>query len=165
MTDIELGKAESPPGSSEPNYVLWYVETEFSDIRGVRYTVRTNKAFGSGTAPRRVRRWKVDVWRPQKSDHLRSIWWIDFRDWLARKLARGRGPDGIEPSGARSVEPAQPRELRDGRYRLSGRATVRMKSLKRWLAGDQVGQRQRRRSERRIRPEWKSGSGDVLEVN
>jgi hypothetical protein len=93
VTTVELGKTEPAPGSSEPDYVLWYAETEFSDIRGVRFTVRTKKAFGSGTAPRRVRSWKVDVWRPQRSDHMRSIWWIDFSSWLAQKrtrMCRGR---------------------------------------------------------------------------
>lgn len=82
ITDIELGKAEPPPGSSEPDYVLWHVETEFSDIRGVRYTARPRHAFGSGTKPRRVRSWKLDIWRPQRSDHMSPILWIDFRDWL-----------------------------------------------------------------------------------
>jgi hypothetical protein len=67
MTEVELGKAERT-GGDEPNYVLWYVETEFADITGLVWTARFRHAFAAAARPQRVRTHSIEFWRPPGAD-------------------------------------------------------------------------------------------------
>jgi hypothetical protein len=68
VTDVELMKAEAPETPNgeqlhEPDYVLWYVETQFTDITGATWLVRPAGTFQSSQRPRRVRSHWFELWR------------------------------------------------------------------------------------------------------
>jgi len=65
VTKVELGKVDESDLAQEPDYVLWYVETQFSDLRGVTWLVRPDRPFTSNERPHRVRSRKLDLWRPK----------------------------------------------------------------------------------------------------
>jgi hypothetical protein len=65
LTEVELGLTDPAPGAHAPNYVLWYIETLFSDLRGVNWIVRPDRSYRSNERPRRVRSRKLDLWRPK----------------------------------------------------------------------------------------------------
>ena len=67
VSELELGKAESA-GGGEPNYVLWYVETQFADITGAIWTARFKEPFAAAARPQRVRTRSIEFWRPTGAD-------------------------------------------------------------------------------------------------
>jgi hypothetical protein len=63
-------KAEAPKipegeEFKEPNYVLWFVETQFTDIAGATWLVQPTGTFQSNQRPRRVRSHWFELWRPK----------------------------------------------------------------------------------------------------
>lgn len=53
-------------GEEGPGDAMWYVETEFSDIRGARWRLPNERAATSAAATlRRVRTGRFDLWRPR----------------------------------------------------------------------------------------------------
>jgi hypothetical protein len=47
----------------------WYIETEFGDIRGAHWRLVNDRNAPGGVTVKRLRRWKVGLWR---------LRWIDF---------------------------------------------------------------------------------------
>jgi hypothetical protein len=74
VTEVELGLRDAKPGAGEPNYLLWYVETQFNDVRGATWLVRPEGVFSFNYRSRRVRSHKLHFWRPPGSrDPLHDI--------------------------------------------------------------------------------------------
>jgi hypothetical protein len=65
VTEVELGTTEGRELARAPDYVFWYVETEFADIRGTVWTARYKRDFDAAARPQRVRSRKIDFWRPK----------------------------------------------------------------------------------------------------
>jgi hypothetical protein len=57
---------ELPPGY-ERNDAIWYVETEFSDIRGGNWRVMPEDGIFSNERQTRVRSSRFDLWRPKRA--------------------------------------------------------------------------------------------------
>lgn len=71
VTDVEVGDAEPPPtdpseGTHEPNYVHWYVETEFADLRGRVWKISRRAPYVPDLRVQRVRTRRYQLSRPQR---------------------------------------------------------------------------------------------------
>lgn len=58
----ELGLSHDRSGE-EPNSVLWYIETQFSDIRGAYWLAQPDGFLSMSYRPRRLRSSRLDFWR------------------------------------------------------------------------------------------------------
>ena len=57
-----------PPVGADGPVSDWYIETEFSDIRGARWRLRNDRSSSESATPRRVRTRAFQLWHPVRPD-------------------------------------------------------------------------------------------------